>query len=72
MAKKTRCILCMSDSFENRLYDLCDELDIHDKDVTSFKNEDARGGYFIHIYCGKKKFDHIAFKLGLGKVDYYI
>lgn len=66
MAKKTRTIIAFDEQMEKKVYDYCDMLGIKDRNIaTRVFNQ----GYLIDIYCSSKKFDQLAFKTGLSKVN---
>lgn len=63
--KKTRDILCMCEDMEQKVYKQCDKLDIKSKNISASAFGTHR---LVQIYTTKKKFDQIAFKVGVAKV----
>lgn len=61
MSKKTRTIVCLTDEMEKQVYKYCDKYGIKDKNIANCKINGYTG---VDIYCSKKKFDQILFKLG--------
>ena len=62
--KKTRCILCMNEDMEKKVYDQCNKLNIKNKDISTVEF----GQYqLVQIYTTKKNFTQITFKVGVSK-----